>query len=254
MGAFTDFLTGVFGTWQMAALAVVATIVIFVFAEPLENLVRTLRPFWQPEVTVREVSAAVERHRGLIVLSSIGQGRSSAEQAVIYHWQGLQDEYPTPVLEQCWIITGGTESERSATELIGDLIKSGIPPEVFHMKPIPSEHADNPEAVHAVHRLVDQIYVEATQKFNLPEEQVMADYTGGTKSMTSGTILACTSPRRPLQFMKPRRYDSQGRADPTAGADPVAVDIQFELVPYSSRRQGVSYTSQIEKLPNEKGA
>jgi len=233
MGALTDFFAAVFGTWQTAGLAAIVTLAIIWFAEPLETVGKSLRSFWQPEVTVREVSTAVERHRGLIVLSSIGPARSSAEQAIKYHWHGLQDEHPAPVLQQCLIITGGQQSEQSANERIANLLKSGMPPDMFHLKPIPTKHAHNPEAVQAVHRLVDQIYTEARQKFDLREEQVIADYTGGTKSITSGMILACTSLHRPLEFMRPRRYDNQGRADSSAGADPVAVDIQFELVPYS---------------------
>jgi hypothetical protein len=99
---------------------------------------------------------------------------------------------------------------------------------MFHLKPLSVEDADNPESVH---RLVDEIYKEATEKNSLTEEEVIADYTGGTKSMTSGMVLACTSPRRPLQFMKPRRYTEDGRADTQAGADPKAIDIRFWLVP-----------------------
>ena len=63
----------------------------------------------------------------------------------------------------------------------------------------------------------------------------MWDYTGGTKSMTAGMILACASPRRHLQFMKPRRYTADGRAEPGAESDPVAIDIRFELIPWPRR-------------------
>jgi CRISPR-associated protein (Cas_Cas02710) len=78
---------------------------------------------------------------------------------------------------------------------------------------------------------VEEIYAEAKDKFNLTEEGIIADYTGGTKSMTSGMVLACTSPNRALQFMKPQQYTEDGRADVQAGSVPVAVDIRFELIP-----------------------
>jgi hypothetical protein len=87
-----------------------------------------------------------------------------------------------------------------------------------------------------VHRLVDAIYTEAMEVHGLKEEEVVADYTGGTKSMTSGMVLACASPRRPLHFMKPRQYAKDGRADSEAGSDPVAIDIRFELVPQTKKR------------------
>jgi hypothetical protein len=108
-----------------------------------------------------------------------------------------------------------------------------MPVKMFHFKSLSPEDADNPEAVHS---LVDQIYVEAAGTFGLAEGEVVADYTGGTKSMTSGMVLACTSPSRPLQFMKPRQYTDDGRAEPQAGSDPVAIDIRFELVPQVKKR------------------
>jgi hypothetical protein len=177
---------------------------------------------------VEEVPGRVPRHRGLIVLSSIGPGIGSAENAIRYHWMGLEREHPDAVLEHCWIITGGPGSEQSASGLVNKLVQEGMPVKMFHLKSLSAEDADNPEAVHG---LVDMIYVEANEVFGLSEEDVVADYTGGTKSMTSGMVLACTSPSRPLHFMKPRRYAEDGRADPQAGSDPVAVDIRFELVP-----------------------
>jgi hypothetical protein len=174
------------------------------------------------------MSGPVSRSRGLIILSSIGQGIGSAESAICYHWRGLKKEHTEPVLEVCWIITGGPASEQSATGLVSKLVQDGMPLKMFQVKTLSAENADNPEAVH---RLVDEIYAEAKEKHNLEEEEVIADYTGGTKSMTSGMVLACTSPHRPLQFMKPRKYNEHGRADPQAGADPVAIDIRFDLVP-----------------------
>jgi CRISPR-associated protein (Cas_Cas02710) len=105
--------------------------------------------------------------------------------------------------------------------------------EPFHLKSLSTEDADNPEAVH---RLVDAIYIEAVNVYGLKEEEVVADYTGGTKSMTSGMVLACASPRRLLHFMKLRKYEEDGRAVAQGGSDPVAIDIRFELIPLTKRR------------------
>lgn len=228
IGAFTDFLTERLGTWQTAALALAVTVTILVLAPPLEVLAQLLRSFRQAELSVEEVPGRVSRRRGLIVLSSIGGGISSAEGAIRYHWRGPNGEHSDPVLEHCWIITGGPASEKSAADLVSKLVRDGLSVAMFHLKSLSAEDSDNPEAVH---RRVDEIYQEATEKFSLDEESVIADYTGGTKSMTSGMVLACTSPRRPLQFMKPRKYKEDGTADHGAGSDPVAIDIRFELVP-----------------------
>jgi hypothetical protein len=125
-------------------------------------------------------------------------------------------------------ITGGKASEESATNLIHKFVQGGLPLKMFQVRELSSHDADNPEAVH---RVVEGIDAEAKDKFNLAEERIIADYTGGTKSMTSGMVLACTSPSRALQFMKPQRYTDDGRADVQAGSAPVAVDIRFELIP-----------------------
>jgi len=233
IGAFTDFVIDQLGTWQTAAVALAVTAFIVILAPPLESLSQFLRSLGK-ELSVEEVAGPVPLHRGLIVLSSIGQGIGSAEGAIRYHYQGSNREFLQPVLQHCWIITGGPASEQSATGLINKVVKDGFPADIFHLKALSAEDADNPEAVH---RLVDEIYAEAADKFSLAEENVVADYTGGTKSMTSGMILACASPRRPLQFMKPRRYDEHGRADVVAGSDPGAIDIRFTLVPETAERK-----------------
>ncbi len=232
VGAFTDFLMEVFGTWETALLAWDATVITIFVVRPFEAMMQLMRSWGQTEVTVEEVGWPVPRHRGLIVLSSIGGGIGSAENAIRYHWRespGAED--PEPVLEHCWIITGGPASEQSASALVDQLVQDGFPLAMFHPCALTGEESDNPQAVH---ELVDRIYTEAAQTYGLAEEEVIADYTGGTKSMTSGLVLACASPRRPLQFMKPRHYDADGRADQAAGSDPEAIDIRFELVP--SRR------------------
>lgn len=36
---------------------------------------------------------------------------------------------------------------------------------------------------------------------DLDSSEVIADYTGATKGMTAGILLACTEPDRPLQYI-----------------------------------------------------
>jgi len=70
------------------------------------------------------------------------------------------------------------------------------------------------------------------------ETDVIADYTGGTKSMTAGTVLACASPDRRLQFMKPGKYREDGTADHQAGSNPYLVDIRYSVRPKGARLKG----------------
>ncbi len=82
----------------------------------------------------------------------------------------------------------------------------------------------NPEM--AFH-LVQAIYHEASAH-GLAEHDIVADYTGGTKSMTAGMVLACSvSEDRNAQYMKPRQVEPTGVATPAAGAVPILVDLRF---------------------------
>jgi hypothetical protein len=126
--ALTEFLVEISGhrpgLVSILALVVAFTIglIIFFFASPVRALRDLLLSLRQKEVTI--AAGPVPRYQGLIVLSSVGPGISSAENAIRYHWRGLNSEQPAPVLEVCWIITGGKASEESATNLIKKLVQS----------------------------------------------------------------------------------------------------------------------------------
>jgi hypothetical protein len=221
VNAGTDLLVQTIGRWWTVLLGVTSTVI--VLARPVQTLRRVLRSGWHARVV--EIGGPVEGHRGLIVLASPGPGISSAETAIRYH-------LATESLEHCWLVTGGTGSEQSAAGLIQKLVSEGVPMKRFHPTALAASEADNP---HAVYRGINRIYEEAKQ-VGLEEEEIIGDYTGGTKSMTAGMVLACVSPRRHLQFMKPQRYTADGRAEPGVSSDPVAIDIRFELVPLAQRR------------------
>ena len=216
VNAGTEALVGWFGRWTTVVVALGLTAAIVLLASPVRALREALRGRLQTRV--EEIGGPVPAHRGLIVLASQGTGISSAERAIRHHHAGGS-------LEHCWLVTGGPESERSAAGLVEKLVGEGISMARLHPVSLKVPDADNPEAVY---RAIDRIYRDAAAK-GLRDDDVIGDYTGGTKSMTAGMILACASPRRHLQFMKPHRYTPDGRADPEAGSDPVLVDIRFEL-------------------------
>lgn len=86
---------------------------------------------------------------------------------------------------------------------------------------------------------VDQAFSEAAA-VGLGPEDVIADYTGGTKTMTAGMILACARPDRKLEFMKPRHYRPDGTAAREEGSEPREVNIAFTLLPVEERGSGSS--------------
>ena len=164
-----------------------------------------------------------KRHKGLIVLCSIGEN-ISAEQAIRYHYKGLSDEHPDAVLKQCWMLTGGEASFNAAQKLISKLVSSYFSNDIFKVVRMSGDDADNPAKVYET---VEGIFQSLPEGFD--DSDVIADYTGGTKSMTAGLVLACALPSRELQVLKPRKYKDDGTADRSVGSDPRSVDISFKL-------------------------
>jgi hypothetical protein len=172
-----------------------------------------------------QIGMVPERHKGLIVFCSFGSN-ISAEQAIRFHYKGLNNEHNHPVLKHCWMITGGEASKKAAKELVEKLVKEDFPPDIFkYVDKMSGDDADNPEQVY---KIIESIY-ESLSDEKIEEFDVISDYTGGTKSMTAGMILACAPPERKLQFLKPRKYNPDGTADRAIGSDPRYIDIRFKL-------------------------
>lgn len=158
------------------------------------------------------VQANVERlttaYPGLIVAMSPKED-SPAETAIQFHWNGGQ----TPHVKHCWVICTA-KSLPYATRMMQRLADQGVTQAVkFHYgnyslpnveelatSPnllIPDERFDDPNYIQ---NLVECIYADAAVK-GLDESNVIADYTGATKGMTAGILLACAKPERPLQYI-----------------------------------------------------
>ena len=71
---------------------------------------------------------------------------------------------------------------------------------------------------------------EARLKYDLQPEEIIADYTGGTKSLTAGMVLGALSTGIKLQYLKPNEYLPDGRTDRKAGSSPRQVNINFANV------------------------
>lgn len=82
---------------------------------------------------------------------------------------------------------------------------------------------DNPSEVFAK---VQHAYQEAT-RLGLRPEEIVADVTGGTKSMTIGLALAGIPASRDLQVMRPSEYDDYGFAVRDAPSHATLVDVNF---------------------------
>jgi hypothetical protein len=186
----------------------------------LRYIQQRLRVRAKPSLVIEDVRQVTRQRQALIAISSPGSQKAT-EPIVRFHYRGERNQLE-PRLRHCWLIAGPGEGQDSSYEN-ALAIQKDYPTIEVRIKRI--DDADDPKKVF---ELVQQIYKEA-EALGIPRSEIIADYTGGTKSMTAGLILACTEQDRDLQYMKPRRYTTDGRADPAAGSDPISVDTNFFL-------------------------
>ena len=199
----------------------------------LRSRLSWLPPFALKEVPEVNVKPLNQTYRGLIVAMS-PRDESPAEAAIRFHWNNGQ----VPYLEHCWLIC----TEKSlpyAQALASKLAQDGLTQKLeLHYGTYPLTDADQPEQTisllvpdslvddpNYIQRLVNSIYEDAIAQANLDETEVIADYTGATKGMTAGILLACTRPERPLQYI------SQIQA-----SEIMAINISYRLKSLKNRR------------------
>lgn len=195
-----------------------AVLLLLVLFFNLPQLVRGWLSAWRRSSTI-SVGANVARRRGLIALVSYGQ-QVPAEAAIRYHQRPTAAE---PGLQICWLIAGPGEGEQSSLQnayhLRDKYGQEGIEFFILQVK-----DADDPkETFH----LVQGIFNQCDLQYGIPPQQMIADFTGGTKGMTAGMVLACTLPDWDLQHMKPLKYDDTGYAIPSGGAVPRLIRVDY---------------------------
>jgi hypothetical protein len=194
-------------------LLVIFAIVWWVFRRLKVRSIRAMRA----QIGVEQLPQEPPR-RGLIVLSSPGSRVTAAENAIKAHLQKL---------EKCWIIAGpGSGPAQPTSRGNADRIKKqyeGIKPNAeFFVEPVDDEH--NPEKVFLA---VQSIYYKA-RSLGLTESDVIADYTGGTKSMTAGMALACSAvPGRDAEYMRAADLSEIGTATPKSEAEAIPIKLRF---------------------------
>ena len=143
---------------------------------------------------------------GLIIFASLTVD-SAAKIAIQHHWKESKGD-----LKHCWIICGGDKALAITKEIIKSL---NIPENIFHFdSDYPLSDPENPKNQlslvinpedandpNQIRKIVEAIYQDAKENYDLDNSDIIADYTGGTKSMTAGLVLACASPDRRLQYV-----------------------------------------------------
>lgn len=215
LGVLPNLISDYARVYYVAALVAVMLLVFFYFI--LELMGRRVTEKARRSLMIVQ-SENFSSRRGLIVFSSPGSRTTAAENAIKAHLASL---------EHCWIIAGPDRpwtkphSRENARQTIEKY--HALKPTVgFHFKEVDDEH-DPAKIFH----LIQSIYHEALSR-GLTEKNVIADYTGGTASMTAGMVLACSaSGERDTQYMKPKEITPTGIATPTAEATPILVDLRF---------------------------
>lgn len=152
---------------------------------------------------------AVRPARGLLLLVSRGPGISAGISAVKYHGDALQ---------HLWLIHSSDRSSVEGAALIASKTSA-----TSYMKPIGDVFS-----IEMTKALVDTIRQQA-HRLGLGDEDLICDFTGMTKPVSAGVVLACLLPRYRLEYMEPLGYLSDGRPDPDTGSRPIEVEIGYEI-------------------------
>ena len=246
--ALSDLVFGNLGTWLEATLGIselgfkigifAIIILLILLSIALTDLSTWLLQRFDPAtVKPKPLKATCQ---GLITIMSRTRpgGKSAPEVAIEHHWMEGKGN-----LEHCWLICGGAESLQDARKLMQKITgeEQFLNPQKLEFEFCDPDDPNRKlkvsfkvlreEAIHdpnATFKLVNEIYTQASQE-QLESEQIIADYTGGTKSMTAGLILACASPQRRLQFMLPKSYTMGGQADTAQPSVATEVNVAFRI-------------------------
>ena len=149
------------------------------------------RLFTRRAYAVLDIPRPAQR-KGLIAFVSLNQ-RAHLEKAIAYHREAL---------EHVWLIAT-KDAEAAAYELKRSHETPQLSVDVIPL--------DNQWDLLRCREVVERVYAERLGA--LTEEDVIADFTGGTKPMTVGMIFACLTPARKLEYV-PAIYDGGGAKEP----------------------------------------
>lgn len=193
-----------------------------------------------PSVGVSVPGKPVGQHEGLIALVSYGRVSDIPATAAIRYHLGDTDGRGAGSLRYCWLIA--TEPPREdaldPTAGVGAGIAEPAQSSARNATNLRERHKDRLEKIEVItigdaddpedtFVAVDEAYRRARKRYGLKARQVIADFTGGTKAMTAGMVLACVGQGRRLEYMKPRKYRPDGRADPEEGSEARLVQVDF---------------------------
>jgi hypothetical protein len=131
-------------------------------------------------------------------------------------------QYHRGTLKHLWLITSYS-GEETAKWIHGQAESWGViahPPIVL---------ADTCE-IDIIRLKVEEARREAIEGYKIAEADIICDFTGMTKPVTAGMILACAPRGRRLQYLQ-GQYDANGKLMPDAPSIPIEIEIEYEIEP-----------------------
>ncbi|MBL8617446.1 MAG: hypothetical protein JNM72_17690 [Deltaproteobacteria bacterium] len=125
-------------------------------------------------------------------------------------------------LERLFVLHTEDEPGRAALARVQALCTAGPACEGVGLPP---RAVDDPDPIFD---RVEGLYTRARAE-GLGEDDVVLDYTGGTKAFTAALVLCGAPVGRRLQALMPRRRTANGYPDREAGSDCVEVDLRFDV-------------------------
>ena len=112
--------------------------------------------------------------------------------AAVEHHQGK--------LRYCWLV--GTEGEDGSQQQVETACRLVEAAALRPVRCYDGYAVENGVDVGAIVEVVDRLYRNAIPALDLEADNVIADFTGGTKGMTAGMILATLDRRRKIQYLR----------------------------------------------------
>jgi hypothetical protein len=162
-------------------------------------------------------------------LSTICEVRSAAALTLLigrdtsYVYALSAVDYHVQTLRYLWLIHSSDETSMQGAEKIEAYAVLKSPGARIFKRPIRDLFS-----VEEAKRTIELIRKEAT-RFGISSADFISDFTGMSKPVSAGVVLACIRPEYRLQYMEPRGFLADGRPDPKAGARPVEIDVNYDV-------------------------
>jgi hypothetical protein len=213
-GLGTDIVKGSAEAAEWTGLAVILLLVAglgVLLSERIQRWTQRSRQFQKIGLT-----RSVPRAQALVVFVSKGSGRTSARDAALYH-------AGDGVLRHLWLLTS-EEAETDANWVRAEVEREHPTTAVYPAVCLPDIYSI-PDAKAEVEKIRKGLL-----RKGVAENDIVCDFTGMTKHMSAGMIFACAPKEARLQYMHPKRFLADGRADPAAGpSEPIEIEIAYQV-------------------------